>query len=111
MTAKGRPSPAEFHVLLALVDGAKHGHAIKVDVADRTDGSVVMGPGTLYGAIKRLLRSKWIEEVPPTLADDDDDGRKRFYAISETGLAVAREEAERMTVLLGIVSDKALLGG
>lgn len=111
MTGKARPSPAEFHVLLALVDGAKHGHAIKLDVAGRTDGSVVMGPGTLYGAIKRLLRAKWIEEVPHAADEDGEDGRKRFYAISEAGLVVAREEAQRMTVLLGIASDKALLGG
>ena len=47
--------PAEFRVLLALVDGAKHGHGIKLDVLDRTGGRVELGPGTLYGALKRLL--------------------------------------------------------
>ena len=56
-------SPAEFQILLALVDGPKHGRGIKLDVRERTDGGVDMGPGTLYGAIKRLLRRGWISEV------------------------------------------------
>lgn len=99
--------PAEFRVLLALLDGRKHGHGIKLDVRDRTEGRVDMGPGTLYGAIKRLVRRGWIEEVhaPPEGADDD---RRRYYAITEEGRAAARLEARRMEELLGIARDKAL---
>jgi hypothetical protein len=52
---------AEFRVLLALLDGKKHGHAIKLDIRQRTAGRVDMGPGTLYGAIKRLVGRAWIE--------------------------------------------------
>ena len=57
--------PAEFRILLALVDGPKHGHGIRAEVLERTDGRVDLGPGTLYGAIKRLDRRGWIEETAP----------------------------------------------
>ena len=101
--------PAEFQILLALADGAKHGHGIKVDVVDRTEGRIHMGPGTLYGAIKRLLRREWIEEVTASF-DDLEDERLRYYAATPNGLAAAREEAERMAALLGIAQTKRLIG-
>ena len=44
--------PAHLHILLALADGQKHGYAIMTEVETMTNGSVTMGPGTLYGAIK-----------------------------------------------------------
>ena len=55
-------SPAAFHVLLALAEGERHGYAIIKDVESRTEGRVRMGPGTLYGAIKRMLDEGLIEE-------------------------------------------------
>lgn len=48
-------SPAAFHVLLAPAEGERDGYAIIKDVESRTEGRVRMGPGTLYGAIKRML--------------------------------------------------------
>lgn len=101
--------PAEFQILLALVDGPKHGRGIRLDVRDRTRGDVDMGPGTLYGAIKRLLRRGWIEEVTDSI-DDLDDERLRYYAATSEGLAAARSEAMRLTTLLGIAQSKHLIG-
>ena len=101
--------PAEFQILLALADGAKHGHGIKIDVVERTDGRIHMGPGTLYGAIKRLLRHEWIEEVTASF-DDLEDDRLRYYAATPDGLDAAREEAARMAALLGIAQTKRLIG-
>lgn len=101
--------PAEFQILLALADGAKHGHGIKVDVVDRTDGRIHMGPGTLYGAIKRLLRREWIEDVTTTMGAVEDE-RLRYYAATASGLTAAREEAARMASLLGIAQTKRLIG-
>ena len=99
--------PAEFRVLLALVDGPKHGHGIKVDVRDRTEGRIDMGPGTLYGAIKRLLKRSWIVEVDAP-SGEDGDGRRRFYALAEAGRRAAAEETARMQELVGIARDKQL---
>ena len=101
--------PAEFLILLALADGPKHGHGIKLDVAERTDGRTRMGPGTLYGAIKRLLGRGLIEEVTDQV-DHPDDERLRYYEVTQEGVSAAQEEASRMAALLGIAQTKRLMG-
>lgn len=98
--------PAEFSILLALLDGAKHGHGIKLDVRERTAGRVDMGPGTLYGAIKRLVGRGWLDEV------DDPDGaprdeRRRYYDLTAAGRDAVRSETRRMRELLAIAEAKA----
>lgn len=98
--------PAEFRILLALLDGKKHGHAIKVDIRERTGGRVDMGPGTLYGAIKRLVAREWIAEVDGS--PDDTDERRKYYALTGTGRRAARAEAVRMQELLEIGRAKGL---
>ena len=52
----------EFCVLIGLLDGPRHGYGIMQDVGEMTAGEVRLGPGTLYSAIKRLLRGGLIEE-------------------------------------------------
>ncbi|HSM59279.1 MAG TPA: helix-turn-helix transcriptional regulator [Longimicrobiales bacterium] len=99
--------PAEFRILLALVDGPKHGHGIRVEVRDRTAGRVDMGPGTLYGAIKRLVRRRWIEEIAPP-AGEEGDGRRRFYRLTPAGRDAARAEVARIEELLDIAEAKSL---
>lgn len=106
MTDRPLP-PTEFRVLLALLDGAKHGHGIKVDVRDRTGGRIDMGPGSLYGAIKRLAARGWIQEVDDPSPGPIDE-RRRFYEVTPAGRAAAAEEATRMRELLEIAESKAL---
>src|SRR5256885_9498386 len=55
-------APATFQILLALAGGERHGYAIMKEVAARNDGAVRLGPGTLYGALKRLLETGLVEE-------------------------------------------------
>ena len=98
---------AEFRVLLALLDGKKHGHAIKLDIRQRTAGRVDMGPGTLYGAIKRLVGRAWIEATGASAGEDVDE-RRRYYALTAVGRRAASVEAERMSELLGILRAKGL---
>lgn len=99
--------PAEFRVLLALVDGPKHGHGIRIDVRERTAGRVDMGPGTLYGAIKRLAGRQWIVEIEPPPGEEG-DGRRRFYRLTEGGRAAARAEVARLEELVQIARTKSL---
>lgn len=99
--------PAEFRLLLALVDGPKHGHGMRVDVRERTGGRVDMGPGTLYGAIKRLDRRGWIEEIDAP-SGQDGDGRRRFYRLTRQGREAAQAEVARMSELLDIAEAKSL---
>jgi len=51
------PTSAEFHVLLALMPGPRHGYGLMQDVEELSAGQLQLGPGTLYSAIKRLRAS------------------------------------------------------
>src|ERR1035441_10789350 len=55
-------SPPVFHILLALADEERHGYGIMQDVAQQTDGVLQLGPGTLYGCLKRMLAAGLVEE-------------------------------------------------
>lgn len=56
-------TPAVFYILLALASGEKHGYGIMKQVHQEGHGQIKMGPGTLYGSIKRILASALIEEA------------------------------------------------
>src|SRR5262245_28933993 len=77
--------PSEFQFRLAIADGERHGYASRAEVAERTDGEVMLGPGTLYGSIKRMLESGLIEESGRRPARDEDDDRRRYYRITSLG--------------------------
>jgi DNA-binding PadR family transcriptional regulator len=102
---------AELHILLALLDAERHGYAIKQEVAERTAGEVQLGPGTLYGAIKRMLADGTIEESGRRPAAAEDDERRRYYRITSFGRAVAEAEARRLEQLVALARRKRLLGG
>ena len=105
------PLPAsEFQILLALADEERHGYAIKREVESRTDGDVQLGPGTLYGSIKRMVAERLIEESGERPDPDLDDERRRYYRITTLGRQVAAAEARRMERLVGIARAKRLLG-
>ena len=99
-----------FHVLLALADGEKHGYAIKKEVARRTNGKVRLGPGTLYGLIKRLLNEGLIAESGERPDPALDDERRRYYLLTELGRKIAIAEAQRMENILATARSKNLFG-
>ena len=102
-------TPAVFHILLALADGERHGYGIMLEVAARTDGKLRLGPGTLYGSIKRMLAKGLISESDvrpdPTL----DDERRRYYRLTDFGRRVASAEAQRLAHLVSVARSKHLL--
>ncbi|HCI80925.1 MAG TPA: PadR family transcriptional regulator [Ktedonobacter sp.] len=102
-------TPAVFHILLALVDGEKHGYAIMQEVTYRTEGKIRMGPGTLYGTIKRMLADGLIVESGERPDAKLDDERRRYYRLTDFGLRVTRAEAQRLAQLLQIAQSKHLL--
>src|SRR6476469_3341936 len=89
-------APATFEILLALVDAERHGYAIMKDVAERTAGAVHLGPGTLYGALKRLLDAGMVKEGGERPDPELGDERRRYYRLTPFGLQVARAEARRL---------------
>lgn len=87
---------ATLHILIALSDGEAHGYAIMQDVTARTSGRIRLSPGTLYGAIKRLLEDGLIQEVERRSALPGEDDRRRYYKLSKLGRSVVLAELARM---------------
>lgn len=108
MTDHGPVSDQLFHILLSLVDGPRHGYGIIQEVEDRTGGGVSLGAGTLYSAIKRIRERGWIEEVE---APVDEDERRRYYGLTDTGRRVVHAEATRLEALVGHARAKDVLPG
>jgi DNA-binding PadR family transcriptional regulator len=104
-------TPAVFHVLLALSDGERHGYAIMQEVVESTGGQIRMGPGTLYGTIKRLLEARLIEESDERPDASLDDERRRYYRITGHGARVVKAEALRYAKMVELARGKRLLGG
>jgi DNA-binding PadR family transcriptional regulator len=103
-------SPAVFHILLALATGEMHGYAIMHEVSILSDGQVSMGPGTLYGSIKRMLAEGLIEESDRRPDPRLDDERRRYYRITEEGRRLLGAEAERLARLVRVARSRRLLG-
>ena len=89
-------TPVVFEITLALAAGERHGYEIMQDVERRSDGHIVLHPGTLYRALGRLLDQGLIEELDERPAAGHDDERRRYYRLSALGHAVARAEVERL---------------
>ena len=102
-------TPAVFQILLALSDGERHGYGIMREIAERAHGRMRMGPGTLYGSIKRMLDDGLIEESGERPDPSLDDQRRRYYRVTPFGEQVARAEAERLTGLVRAAWQKRLL--
>ena len=102
-------SPAVFHVLLALADGERHGYAIMQEVAESTGGRIKMGPGTLYGTIKRLLEARMIEESDERPDPELDDERRRYYRLTGLGEQAVRAEALRYAEMAEVARRKRLI--
>ena len=104
-------TPAVFHILLALADGDKHGYGIMKDVESQTAGRIKLGPGTLYGTIKRLLAADLIVEVDERPDPQLDDERRRYYRLTALGRKLAVEENERLTQAVKAARLKRLSEG
>jgi len=102
-------TPAVFNILLALADGEKHGYGIMLEVETNTKGQVIMGPGTLYGSIKRMLKAELIEESDERADPQMDDQRRKYYKLTNLGRRVLGMEAERLASQVMIAKAKNIL--
>jgi DNA-binding PadR family transcriptional regulator len=91
---------AVFHILITLADGEAHGYAMMQEVTRRSGGTVRLGPGTLYGAISRLLEDRIIEESEERPDPEMDDTRRRYYRLTKFGGRVLAAETERLADLV-----------
>lgn len=100
---------AVFHIMLSLADGERHGYGIKREVEFRTGGVISLGPGTLYGTLRRMLAEELIEECGERPDPECDDERRRYYRLTDSGRRLAVAEAERLENLVRVARAKALL--
>ena len=91
---------SSLHIMLVLRDGALHGYAIMRQVEEDSGGAVQLGPGTLYGSIKRLLADGLVEESDVRPDPELDDQRRRYYRLTGLGERVCAAEVERLRVLV-----------
>jgi DNA-binding PadR family transcriptional regulator len=104
-------TPPVFHILLTLVDEERHGYGIMQDVARQTGDALQLGPGTLYGCLKRMLAAGLVEESDERPDPSLDDERRRYYRMTALGLRVVRAEAERLAEAVSAAKARRLFAG
>ena len=104
-------TPTVFHILLALADQERHGYGIMQEVMMMTQNRVRMGPGTLYGSIKRMLKVNLIEESDERPDPELDDERRRYYRLTGFGRQVLAAEARRLSSLIDVAQAKRIFDG
>lgn len=102
-------TPIAMHILLALVDRARHGLGIAQHVEEFTDGRLSLGPGNLYGTIKKLLETGLIGEADTGPDGDAADPRRRYYAISALGRRALELETRDLANVLNVARMKKVL--
>ena len=100
-------SNANFHILLALAEGERHGYAIMRDVRAATDGSIRLGPGTLYRCLQGLLDEALIEELGSDAVADYEQ-RRRYYRLSPFGRRVLIAETQRLAAVVSLAAKRVL---
>lgn len=103
--------PVTFHILVALADDDRHGYAIMQDIAQRTDGALKLGAGTLYRSVQRMLEQGLVTEVSTRPAPEMDDERRRYYRITAFGRTVAKAEARRLAHMLKLARASGFAPG
>jgi len=96
---------AVLHILLSLAAEDRHGLGIASDVKAFTSGRIALGPGTLYGTIKRLLDAGLIEDLGQPSAEDDDP-RRRYYRITPRGRRALEMETQGLQSVLGVAKQR-----
>lgn len=95
-------SQSEFYILLSLAIKERHGYEIMKQVEQDSGKKVLLGPGTLYGSIKRMLQDKLIKEV------DGDSPRRKYYTLTENGRKSLSSELQRYTDAVELAKRKHL---
>jgi DNA-binding PadR family transcriptional regulator len=93
-------TPGEFHILLALAGGERHGYAVMKEVLRLSDGRTRIGPGTLYGTLQRLIDTGWVVEAPRAGPRTVDGRARRYYRLTTTGRRALDDDVARLEALL-----------
>lgn len=102
-------TPAVLDIVLALGDGELHGYGIMREVRRRTDGGRRLAPGTLYRSLRQMQEKGLVEESEARPDADLDDGRRRYYRLTDLGRRVAVAEVERLEGMVLAARSKGLV--
>lgn len=92
--------PKFLHILLAVADGPLHGYAIMQEVLERTGGRLRLWPAALYGSIRDLEKLELIEETDDRPEPDEDDERRRYYALTQLGRQALEADVKRLEAIV-----------
>ena len=101
-------TPAVLHILLALSTDERHGYGIMKQVEADSKGKVSMGPGTLYGSLKRMLEAGLVKESDKRVDPAMNDERRIYYKITGLGKKSLAAELERYRDLVALTEEKKL---
>lgn len=104
-------TPAVLYILMALSESEKHGYGIMKQVESDSEGKVFMGPGTLYGSLKRMLDSGLVAESDKKIDPAMDDQRRIYYKITGLGQKALEAELERYNHVVTLTKRRATLFG
>lgn len=80
----------EYYILMAILNTPRHGIGIFEEVARQTSNQLVLSPGTLYAALKRMYAAGWIVMVEPKESEHTE--RRKIYGVTESGNRVVEEK-------------------
>ncbi len=95
-------TPPIFYILLSLATKERHGYDIMKQVEADSQSKVKLGPGTLYGAIKRMLEEKLIVEI------DLGHARRKYYKLTDKGRSIFNNELQRYNEAVELAKRKKL---
>ncbi len=101
-------TPAVFHILLALSSGERHGYGIMKQVEADSQGKIAMGPGTLYGSLKRMLDAGLVKESDKRVDPEMNDERRIYYQITGIGAEALAAELERYRRIVSLAQERKL---
>lgn len=102
-TSKYLPlTESTYYILSALVEPL-HGYGVMQKVGEMSQGTVTIGPGTLYGAFSTLEKERLIVKIR-------EEERRKIYALTPLGKSVLREQTRRLEIMTrgGVAAVKRL---
>src|SRR3954453_2463285 len=97
-----------FHIIVTLSNEERNGSGIMLNVGEQTNGALQLGPGTLYGCLKRMLAAGLVEESDERPDPAMDDERRRYYRMTSLGKRVVKAEAQRLASAVTAARSKLI---
>ncbi len=101
--------PNDYHILFALLDGPRHGYAISRLIREHTADQIRLEAANLQRTVQKLIRNGLVEESDWRPSPEEDDERRRYYALTDLGKRAVAADAARMRGVVDAAEAKQLL--